>query len=137
MSLDDKLLTAAEAAKLKKVSTRSVYTAAAEGRIPCVWILGRYGFDKEDILGWVPRSYKGRPGAKSQGGRPIGTVLNDEVKARISEAQTKRWAERKQKMLDKEKAARLNATQDTAQIPDIFAQDFVCNREPLDPSPEW
>jgi hypothetical protein len=135
--LDDKLLTAAEAAKLKNVSRQSVCSAAAEGRIPCVWILGRYGFHKQDVLGWIPRSYKGRPGTKSQGGRPAGTSVDDEVKARISESQKKRWAERKQKMADKEKAAGLNATQDTGQIRDIFAQDFVCNREPLDPSLEW
>ncbi len=91
--MTDQLLTADEAAQLKGVTIAAIYAAVKENRLPHKRILRRIGLRRDDVLQWTPRSYAGRPGAKS--GRPTGTPMSQEVKARISESQKRRWDERK------------------------------------------
>ena len=83
-----KLLTVAEAARLKGVSRAAIYGAIARGRLPHRRILGHIGLREADILAWVPL------GVKS--GRPKGTSMSAEAKARISAGQKRRWARQKQ-----------------------------------------
>lgn len=90
-----KLLTVAEAAKLKGVSRSAVYAAIADGRLPHVLILGHMGVKESDVRAWEPVKYAGRPGRK--GGRPTGTPVSAETKEQISESQRKRWAKQKRK----------------------------------------
>ena len=89
-----KLLTVAEAAKLKGVSRSAVYAAIADGRLPHVLILGHMGVKESDVRAWEPVKYAGRPGRK--GGRPTGIPVSAETKEQISESQKKRWAQRNQ-----------------------------------------
>lgn len=87
------LLTAGEAAKLKGVSRSAIYAAIAQGRLPHTRILGRLGLEKADVLSWAPMKYRDRPGVG--GGRPSGIPMSTEAKKRISNAQKRRWAQRK------------------------------------------
>ncbi|HEY0076117.1 MAG TPA: helix-turn-helix domain-containing protein [Abditibacteriaceae bacterium] len=91
--MSDELITPAEAAQLKGVSTAAIYGAIKEGRLPHTRVLRRIGLCRADVLAWEPRSYAGRPGAK--GGKPKGTPTSKETKRRISEAQKRRWARQK------------------------------------------
>ena len=79
------LLTAAEAAQLKGVSSEAVYAAIRDGRLPYQKVLGRLGVSETDVLAWTltPRA-----------GRKKGTRLSEEAKAKISESQKQRWARR-------------------------------------------
>lgn len=85
------LLTADEAAQLKEVTVAAIYAAVKENRLPHTRMLRRIGLREKDVLEWTPRSYAGRLGAK--GGRPKGIAMKEDVKARISAAQKRRWAE--------------------------------------------
>jgi excisionase family DNA binding protein len=91
--MTDQLLTPDEAAQLKGVTVAAIYAAIKENRLPHIRVLRRIGLNKADVLQWTPRGYAGRPGAKS--GRPLGVAMSAETKHRISEAQRRRWAERK------------------------------------------
>lgn len=95
--MDEVFLTADEAAELKGVTVAAIYAAVKDNRLPHTRILGRIGLRREDVLQWTPRSYAGRPGAKS--GRRKGTRTTPEAKARMSEAQKRRWEERKRQPL--------------------------------------
>jgi excisionase family DNA binding protein len=89
-----KLITVAEAARLKGVTRTAVYTAIKEGRLSHTRILGHIGLREADVSAWKPREYAGRPGTKS--GRPSGTPVSAETRDRISESQKRRWMQRKQ-----------------------------------------
>jgi len=91
--MTEDLLTVDEAAQLKGVTVAAIYSAIKENRLPCVRILNRIGLRQDDVQSWTPRSYAGRPGAKS--GRPKGIPMSLEAKSRIAESQRQRWAERK------------------------------------------
>ncbi len=82
-----KLLTAAEAAKLKGVSRAAIYAAIAPGRLPHERILGRLALREADVLAWTPMPHAGRR---------KGTPMSQEAKARISAGQKRRWQRRKQ-----------------------------------------
>jgi len=97
--MSNQLLTADEAAKLKGVTAAAIYAAVKENRLPHKRILRRIGLLESDVLRWTPRNYAGRPGAKS--GRPQGIAMSEEVRTRISEAQKRRWAERRLKAGEK------------------------------------
>ncbi len=88
------LLTPAEAARLKGVSRAAVYAAIAQGRLPCTRVLGRLGLRKADVMTWMPRGYRERSGKKS--GPPAGIKMSEKTRARMSEAQKRRWARQKQ-----------------------------------------
>ncbi len=92
--MTEQLITPDEAARMKGVTAAAIYAAVKENRLPHTRVLRRIGLHEADVLQWTPRSYAGRPGAKS--GRPQGTPMSEEVKARISESQKRRWAARKQ-----------------------------------------
>lgn len=87
------LLTVNEAAKLKGVSRAAVYSAITRNRLPCRRVLGRIAVREADVLAWTALGY--------QGGRPQGTAMSEEAKARISQAQKRRWAERKRQETNK------------------------------------
>jgi hypothetical protein len=89
------LLTATQAARLKKVSPRTVYLAVAAGRLPHQRILGRIGLSQTQVEAWTPREYRDRPGVKASGGRPQGMKMSKESRARLSRSQKERWASRK------------------------------------------
>lgn len=82
------LITVSQAAQLKGVSRAAVYGAIARGRLPHQRILGHLALRESDVVAWVPLGVKT--------GRPTGTPMSSEAKARISEAQKQRWAKRKQ-----------------------------------------
>lgn len=90
-----KLLTVREAARLKGVSPTTIYTAIAEQRLPAITLLNRLALNEHDVMIYEPTRYKDRAGAKGRGGRPTGIAMSGEGKQRISEAQKRRWAERK------------------------------------------
>jgi excisionase family DNA binding protein len=94
--MKSELLTVDEAAELKGVSRSAIYTAVSEGRLPHTRVLRRIGLKRSDVEAWQPIAYAGRPGAKTRGGRPRGTQLSEETKAKQSAAARERWAERKQ-----------------------------------------
>lgn len=91
--MKEPLLTVDEAAQLKGVTSAAIYAAVKEARLPHTLILRRIGLREDDLRQWTPRSYGGRPGAKS--GRPPGTPMSEEAKERISKSQTSRWKMRK------------------------------------------
>jgi predicted DNA-binding transcriptional regulator AlpA len=78
-----KLLTAIEVARLKGVSRTLVYNAMNKGKLPYIEILGRRAVKESEAKKWKP------PGRIT--GRPKGIPVTDETKAKISEAQKKRW----------------------------------------------
>lgn len=82
-----KLLTAAEVANLKGVTKAAVYAAIAGGRLPHQHVLGRIAVRETDALAWKPTPHVGRR---------KGAQLSDEAKSRISQAQKRRWAQRKE-----------------------------------------
>lgn len=89
-----KLLTVAEAAKLKGVSRSAIYNAITDGRLPHVRVLGHLGVKELDVRVWEPVKYAGRPGKK--GGRPKGIPVSAETKEQISQSLKSGWARRKQ-----------------------------------------
>ena len=88
---DKNLLTPVQVSHLKGVSRAAVYAAISEGRLASVKLLGRIGVSQTDAEAWQPIRYRNRPGAK--GGRPPGTVTSEEARAKMSEAQRRRWKE--------------------------------------------
>ena len=82
------LLTVSQAAKLRGVSRAAVYLAIAQKRLRHSHTLGHLVVREADVIAWG-----GVAGAKR--GRPKGNPLSPEHKARIAEAQKKRWAKRK------------------------------------------
>ena len=93
-----KLLTVAQAAKLKQVTPSAIYLAVKEGRLPHTLVLGHIGVKESDVLAWTPIRYAGRPGVT--GRRPKGTPMSDEAKARLSESQKRSWQKRKKASKD-------------------------------------
>lgn len=91
--MSNQLITPEEAARMKSVSAAAIYAAVRENRLPHTRVLRRIGLRKTDVMRWEPRSYGNRIGARS--GRAKGTAMKAETKARISESQKRRWAERK------------------------------------------
>lgn len=91
--MTEQLITPDEAAQIKGVTVAAIYAAVKENRLPHTRVLRRIGLREADVLQWTPRSYAGRPGAKS--GRRQGTALSEETRARIAESQKRRWAQRK------------------------------------------
>ncbi len=92
----DNLLSASQAAQLKGVSRTAIYRAIKRGDLPAVQVIGHVALREADVLAWTPVRYGNRPGAPGRGGRPPGTPLSAETKARIGAAQRRRWAQRKQ-----------------------------------------
>lgn len=90
-----KLLTAAEVANLKGVTRAAVYAAIAGGRLPHRQVLGRIAVRETDALAWKPTPHVGRR---------KGAQLSEDAKARISQAQKRRWAQRKQASRDQKPA---------------------------------
>lgn len=84
--MEKDLLTVHEAAKLKGVTQSAIYLAMAQGRLPCSRVLGRLVVTKRDVLTWRPTPHVGRR---------KGTPVSESVKARISQSQKRRWAQRK------------------------------------------
>ncbi len=89
-----KLLSVSEAAKLKGVTRAAVYGAIADGRLPHERILGHLALRETDVLAWTPLGIKT--------GRPKGIPMSEESKARLSESQRRRWAQRKQSSTQKD-----------------------------------
>ncbi len=85
--MDEKLLTAAQAARLKGVSRAAVYKAIEQGRLPHRRVFGHVALLESDVLAWV---------AARSTGWPKGTPMSAEAKARISAGQKRRWAKRKE-----------------------------------------
>jgi excisionase family DNA binding protein len=81
--MPDEYLTISQAARLKKVSRSALYDAIQQERLPSIRILGRAVVSRADLLAWTPRR-----------GRPPGP-LSEQHKSRLSQAMTRRWAERK------------------------------------------
>jgi excisionase family DNA binding protein len=88
LSPQDDLISVSEAARLKEVTRSAIYIAIREGRLPHIMVVGHYALRKADVLAWTPQRYTGR-----QKGLP----LKSETKARISDSQKRRWAQRRQK----------------------------------------
>lgn len=95
---ESELLSVSQAARLKGVAATTIYRAVNQGRLPHVRVLGHVGVRKADLLAWTPVAYGGRSGAKGRGGRPCGTPMSEEAKARISSAQKESWRQRKAKV---------------------------------------
>ncbi len=83
-----KLLTVGEAARLKGVSRTAIYAAIVRKRLPRRYSRGSLVVREADVLAWES--------LRKKSGRPKGQSMSDEHKARISEAQKRRWAQRKQ-----------------------------------------
>lgn len=81
-----KLLTPLEAAQLKGVSRVAIYAAIREGRLPHRQVLGRIAVREADVVAWQPMPHIGRR---------KGARLSDEARERISQAQKRRWEQRK------------------------------------------
>ena len=88
--MDDNLLSVSQAAKLKGVSRAAVYGAIAGGRLSHQRILGHIGLREADVVAWKPLGIKT--------GRPKGIPMSAEAKARLSESQKRRWAQRKRQV---------------------------------------
>jgi len=86
--MKDNLLSVSQAAKFKGVSRAAIYGAIARGRLPHQRVLGHLALREADIRDWTPLGFKT--------GRPKGTPMSDEAKARLSESQKRRWEKRKQ-----------------------------------------
>lgn len=86
LCMKPKLLTALEAANLKGVTSAAVYAAIASNRLPHQRVLGRLALREVDVLAWTPTPHVGRR---------KGARLSEEAKARISQSQKQRWAQRK------------------------------------------
>ena len=84
----DNLLSVSQASELKGVSRAAIYSAIARGRLRHQRVLGHIGVRRADVLAWMPVGYKG--------GRPKGTPMSDEAKARLSQSQKRRWARQRQ-----------------------------------------
>lgn len=93
--MPEKLFTVGEASAQKKVSSTAIYGAIAEGRLPARRVLGRWAIAEKDLLKYEPTKRGERSGAKGRGGRPKGSTLSPEHKARIAAAQAARWERRK------------------------------------------
>ena len=87
-SMQPDLLTPAQAAQLKGVSRTTIYSAIAEGRLPCVRVLGRLALEKADVLEWTPRK---------NAGRPRGIIVSDDTRKKMSESHKRRWAASRKK----------------------------------------
>ena len=83
--LTQKLLTPAEAAKLRGISRAAIYKAISQGRLPHQLILGRIALREADVLEWIESGTKP--------GRPRGIPMTDQTKAVVGEAQRRRWSE--------------------------------------------
>ena len=79
-----KLLTITQAAKYKGVSRNAIYQAIEGKRLPSRVSLVRVVVREEDLDAWTPKK-----------GQPKGKPLSKVHKARISEAQKRRWAKRR------------------------------------------
>jgi excisionase family DNA binding protein len=82
-----KLLTVTQAANLKSVTRSAIYSAIKEGRLPHRKVLGHFALCEADVLAWTPTPSTGRR---------KGTQMSEESKARISQAQKRRWAHRRE-----------------------------------------
>lgn len=78
------LLTVAQAARLKKVTTSAIYQAVQSGRLPHQRVLGHIGIEESTLRAWQPVGHRA--------GRPKGIPVSKEVKQRISESQKRSWA---------------------------------------------
>lgn len=78
--LNEEFLTLNEAAQIKKVSRQAVNDAIKAGKLPCHYILGRQVIRKADLRSW-----------RIVGRRASGP-LSATHKAKISQAQKRRWA---------------------------------------------
>jgi excisionase family DNA binding protein len=94
--LGEDCLTVADVAALKQVSRTAVYRAIHEQRLPAVQIAGHTFILKSDSSRWLPLQTEIHAGAKRKGGRPLGLRMSEESKTRISEAQKRRWADKRQ-----------------------------------------
>lgn len=83
-----KLLTVKEAAALKGISTKAIYAAIAEKKLPRRYIQGNLAVRESDVLEWESLQKKR--------GRPAGQKMGEEQKQRIAQAQKRRWQNRKQ-----------------------------------------
>ena len=68
MNTDD-LLTITEAANVLGISRAALYVAIQNGRLTAATVLGKQVLRRADVAAYEPRSYRDRPGGKSQGGR--------------------------------------------------------------------
>ena len=82
------LLTVSQAAKLKGLSRGAIYAAISRKSLPARLVLGHLAVREADLLAW--------DASKSKGGRPQGKLMSAEAKAKLSESQKRRWAQRKQ-----------------------------------------
>ncbi|MFK7994972.1 MAG: substrate-binding domain-containing protein [Granulosicoccus sp.] len=56
---DDLYLTTRELAQLLRIKERKVYDMAAAGEVPCVRVVGKLLFPREDILRWIRSAHSG------------------------------------------------------------------------------
>jgi excisionase family DNA binding protein len=86
-TMKDALLSVSQAAVLKGVSRSAVYAAIERGTLPHERVLGHIGVRESNVAAWTPVGHKA--------GRPKGKPMNEDARARISESQKRRWAQRK------------------------------------------
>lgn len=79
------LLSVKEVAEQFDVAARIVRKEAKAGNVPGAWeVLGRWGFDPEEVKGWEPPEAGTRVASKREDGRVRFTVyLNDEELANL------------------------------------------------------
>ena len=83
------LLDIPSAAQQAGVTTKAIYAAIARQSLPRRYLRGNLVVREADLLEWHS--------SKSRGGRPKGQKMSPEAKRKISEANKKRWAERRDK----------------------------------------
>lgn len=99
----DDCLSVAEVASLKQVSRRAIYAAIFEGRLASAKVSGHTIIPRTAASLWIPVESEERAGAKRRGGRPRGSKMTEESKARIARTQRLRWADRKRAQSDEVK----------------------------------
>ena len=86
-SMKHTLLTVSQAAQRKGVSTKAIYAAIARKRLPRRYAKGNLVVRESDLVAWEA--------SKSVGGRPKGKRMSAESRLRLSQAQKRRWEQRK------------------------------------------
>lgn len=71
MTDDPAYLTTKELAELLRIKERKIYDMAAQGEVPCVRVVGKLLFPREDVEAWIA---EGRSGPRAQPG-PLPPIL--------------------------------------------------------------
>ncbi len=96
----EECLSVVDVTHLKQVSRTAIYKAILEKRLAAVTVAGHVVIPKIAADSWIPVESEERAGAKRRGGRPRGSKMTEESKARIARTQRLRWADRKRAQSD-------------------------------------